>query len=305
LQGSRRTAVAGIRVAEDRHAFCMSTVDVGSTKARPVIVNPAQKMAVLQQSWLFQPLPVVEREWLAPRCTLVRYRRGARIVRRGVAGQALYVIAQGQVKGTLTSPVGDGEFVIALLWPGDSFGECSVLECPGAVGNAVAMTDVQLLAVPRADMLALLERCPALRLRLLGAIIDKFRTALDLNLSLRFLDIPERLYQRMLYLARFDSRRDEEGLHIHHGLSQQELADSIGVSREALNKVIGDWKREGLVEWSRGYILVRDPDGFSARMPESLRQNPYFGAPMSTGYVPWPAFTQSGLDEGRAAPAPM
>lgn len=189
-----------------------------------------QKLAVLQQSWLFQPLPAVEREWLAPRCTLVRYRRGARIVRRGVAGQALYVIAEGRMKGTLTAPVGDGEFVIALLWPGDTFGECSVLECHEALGNAVAMTEVQLLAVPRADMLALLERCTPLRLRLLGAMVDKFRTALDLHISLRSLDVPTRLYQRILYLARFESRQDGDGLHIRHGLSQQELADSIGVS---------------------------------------------------------------------------
>lgn len=256
------------------------------------------KLSFLAQSWLFQAATGSDREWLAPRCTVVRYRRGARVVGRGVPGQFLYVVGQGRVKGTLPSPMADGEFVIALLWPGDTFGEASVLEQSAAFGNAMAMTDVQLLAVPRADLLEVLARRPELMLRLMGAMADKLRMALDLNLGLRFLDIPARLYRRLLYLARFDSRRETDGLVIRHGLSQLEMADSIGASREALNKVIAEWKREGLVEWKRGNVVIRDTEALTRRMPDFVRSEDFFGVQSLPGQAPWPSFPQFGPHVG-------
>lgn len=259
------------------------------------------KLTFLAQSWLFQAATSGDREWLAPRCTVARYRRGARIVGRGVTGQFLYVVGQGRVKGTLPSPMADGEFVIALLWPGDTFGEASVLEHASAFGNAMAMTDVQLLAVPRADLLEVLARRPELMLRLMGAMADKLRMALDLNLGLRFLDIPARLYRRLLYLARFDSRREADGLVIRHGLSQLELADSIGASREALNKLIGEWKRDGLVEWRRGSVVIRDADALTRRMPDFVGTEDFFGVQSLPGQGPWPAFAQFGPHVGSEA----
>lgn len=260
--------------------------------------NPDLRLAFLGRSWLFQAATSRDRELLAPRCTVARFRRGARIVGRGVPGQFLYVIGQGRVKGTLPSPMADGEFVIALLWPGDTFGEASVLDEAAAFGNAMAMTDVQLLAVPRAVLLELLGRRPELMLRLLGTMADKLRMALDLNLGLRFLDIPVRLYRRLLYLARFDSWHESDGLVIRHGLSQLELADSIGASREALNKVIGEWKREGLVDWKRGSVLVRDADGLARRMPDFIRNREFFGVEPLPGQGPWPAFSHFGPHVG-------
>lgn len=259
-----------------------------------VFASSDLKLSFLAQSWLFQAATSGDREWLAPRCTVVRYRRGARIVGRGVAGQFVYVVGQGRVKGTLPSPTAEGEFVIALLWPGDTFGEASVLDEAAAFGNAMAMTDVQLLAVPRADLLEVLKRRPELMLRLIGAMADKLRMALDLNLSLRFLDIPARLYRRLLYLARFDSRWETDGLVIRHGLSQLEMADSIGASREALNKVIAEWKREGLVDWRRGNVVIRDTDALTRRMPDFVRADDFFGVQSLPGQAPRPVFPQFG-----------
>lgn len=250
-----------------------------------------QRLAVLDGSWLFQAATAADREWLALRCTLVRFRRGAKIVRRGVPGRCLYVVAQGRVKGTLPSPVGDGEFLIGLVGPGEVFGEASLMENSAALGNALAMTDTQLLEVPRNDLLALMERRPALLQRMTGSMVEKLRTAMDLSLSLRFLDVPSRLYQRLLYLARFGCIPENGGFRIPHGLSQQELADSIGASREALNKVIGDWRREGLVEWGRGFLVVRDPAVLAARMPAYLRREDVLGAAPSPGLGPWPAWS--------------
>lgn len=251
-----------------------------------------QNLAILRRSWVFQVAPVSDLERLASRCSVERYRRGSRVARRGAAGDSLFVLGRGRVKGTLPSPDADGEFLVSLFWPGDVFGEVSIFDKSALLGSAFAITDSELLVVPRPDILALLERRPAVSLRLMASICDKLRTALDLSLSLRFLDIPARFYQRLHYLARFDSRPEGNGVRIQHGLSQHELADSIGASREALNKVIGDWKRDGLLEWSRGYVVIKDPARLAERMPASLRKDLVLGPAASPSFGPWPAHAE-------------
>jgi len=139
-------------------------------------------------------------------------------------------------------------------------------------------------------------------IRLIEALCEKLRSALDLSLSLRFLDVPSRLYQQLLDLGRHDSRRDGDAVRIHHGLSQQELAGSIGASREALNKVIADWKRAGLVEWGRGFVLVLDPAMLAQRIPPALRSETLLDAVTLDGGEPFDG-TENRAKDHRKRPA--
>lgn len=234
-------------------------------------------LGILSRSRVFQGVPSADLERLAARCACERYRKGAVISRRGNPGEALTVLGRGRVKATLPSPGAEGEFLVAMFWPGDVFGEAAVFENLARPATGIAITEVEVAFVPRAELLTLIERRPAVSLRLIEALCEKLRTALDLSLSMRFLDVPSRFYQRLLYLARFDSRRDGDGVRIHHGLSQHELADSIGASREALNKVIAEWKRSGLLEWGRGYVVVRDPSLLAQRIPPEVRSETILG----------------------------
>lgn len=255
-------------------------------------ILPEQSLAILRRSWVFQAAPVADLERLAPRCSVERFRRGSRIARRGAAGESVFVLGRGRVKGTLPSPNGDAEFIVSMFWPGDIFGEVVLVDQALFLGNAIAISDAEVVTVPRAELLNLAERRPAVSLRLMGSVCDKLRTAIELSLSLRFLDIPARFYLRLHYLARFDSRADGRGVRILHGLSQHELAESIGASREALNKVIGDWKRDGLVEWGRGYVVLLDPARLAERMPAALRKDINLGPAAATGFGPWPTHSE-------------
>ena len=235
-------------------------------------------LAILARSRVFRAATTADLERLAPLCICERYRRGAKIVRRGSAGEALAVVGRGKVKATLPSPNAEGEFVIAMFWPGDVFGEVAVFDRQARTINAVAVNDSEVVFVPRVELLSLLERRPQVAVRLIESLCEKLRTALDLSLSMRFLDVPSRLYQRFLYLGRYDARRDGDGVRIHHGLSQQELADSIGATREAQNKVLADWKRAGLPEWGRGFVLGHDPAMLAQRIPPSVRSEHILGS---------------------------
>lgn len=240
-------------------------------------------LAILRRSWVFQAAPVVELEWLAARSAVQRFRRTERITRRGATADGLFVVSGGRVKGTLPSPDDEGELVVSMFWPGDVFGEVAILDGSPFLGSALAITEVEVLAVPRTEVLALLQRRPAVALRLMGAICEKLRTALELSLSLRFLDVASRFACRLQYLARYDSHLEDGGLRIRHGLSQLELADSIGTTRESLNKLIGEWKRDGLVEWGRGYVLVRDPARLAERISPSLRRDGFLDVASQSG----------------------
>ena len=234
-------------------------------------VNPC--LGILSRSRVFQAAPCADLEGLALRCVVERYRRGEQIVQRGVPGDALVVVGRGRAKATLPAPGADAELVVSLLWPGDLFGEAELFDRQVRTATAIAVTEVEVAFVPRIEFLALLERRPAVAVRLAEALCDKLRIAREMTISLRFLDIPSRLYRQLLYLGQYDSRPEAGGVHIQHGLSQQELADSIGASREALNKIISDWKRAGVLEWGRGFVVLPDPGALQRRLPHALRSH--------------------------------
>lgn len=239
--------------------------------------DPKQNLAILRQCWIFQAVPCSDLEAVSQCCTIEFYKQGTKITQRGVSGNSLFVLGKGCVKGTLPSPNGQAEFIISMFWPGDVFGEVVLFDRAAFLGSSIAIGDVQVLKFPRKELLRLIENQPSVSLRLIGAICDQLRSALDLSLSLRFLDIASRFYQRLHYLARFESRIENGGIRIQHYLSQAELAGSIGSSREALNKVISDWKRAGFLESGRGYVVVLDPTGLADLMPESLRKDIILG----------------------------
>jgi CRP/FNR family transcriptional regulator, cyclic AMP receptor protein len=250
----------------------------------------AISLGILSRSRVFQAAPVAELERLAPRCMFQRYRPGAEIAYRGAPGDALGVIGRGCAKGTLPSPSANGELIVAIFVPGEVFGEAPLFDARPRAVTVTAITECEVAFVPKAELVPLLERRPGVAMRLLEAVCDKLRGALDLSLSIRFLDLPSRFYQRLLYLSRYDSAQDGNGVRIHHGLSQQELADSIGATREALNKLISEWKRGGLLDYGRGYVVVRDPAALSQRLPAAIRHDSIFGnQEIGQGQVPEPS----------------
>jgi CRP/FNR family cyclic AMP-dependent transcriptional regulator len=228
---------------------------------------------ILSRSRVFQNLPSAELFRLSTRCSYERYRRGAAIRRDGDARDALVVLGRGRVKASLASPTADGELIVGLLGSGEVFGEPSLFDGEAKVMSAVALADTEVLFVPRRELLAIIEKTPAIALGLLESVCEKLRLAADMSVSIRYLDVQARFYRRLQYLGRYDAHDDGDGIRIQHALSQRELADSIGVSREALNKLFGEWKRAGLVAYGRGYIVVKDPPALALRLPPALRLN--------------------------------
>jgi CRP/FNR family transcriptional regulator, cyclic AMP receptor protein len=228
----------------------------------------------LSRCRVFQTLGPAEIGRLAMRCCYERFRRGTIIVRNSSdhdTQEQLVVIGRGRVKVSLASPTADGELIVGLLGSGEVFGEPNLFDGEAKVLLAVALADTEVLFVPRRDLLSIIEKSPAVALCLLESVCEKLRLAVEMSLCIRYLDVQARFYRRLQHLGRYDASLDGDGVRIQHALSQRELADSIGVSREALNKLFGEWKRAGLVAYGRGYIVVKDPSGLAQRLPPALR----------------------------------
>lgn len=235
------------------------------------------RLGWLRACWVFQPAPLSQLTVLAEAAHTRHFARRAEIQRRGSPADHLLVLARGRAKICLPSPDNGSEYLVALATEGSVFGEVAFFDELARASSLIALSDCEVVAVPRRWFAPFLEANPAVASRLLALTTDKLRMSLELIHTNRFLDMSARFYRRLQYLALVDSRVTEEGLRIDHGLAQYDLANSIGASREAFNKLISRWRHEGLVDYGRGYLVVRDGAALARCLPPGSREDSVLG----------------------------
>jgi CRP/FNR family cyclic AMP-dependent transcriptional regulator len=181
-----------------------------------------------------------------------RLAAGEVLFRRGEPGATAYVVAQGRVKIS-----GDGrsgrELLLALVEPGALFGELALLDGQPRSATAAALAPTRLLTLHRRDVLALLRAHPDAALGLLGELAARVRRLNDSLEQRGALGLPARLARKLLELG------DRAG-----ELSQQELGDAVGVTRESVNKRLAAFAEAGLLALRRGRVTLLDRDGLAA-----------------------------------------
>jgi CRP/FNR family transcriptional regulator, cyclic AMP receptor protein len=219
---------------------------------------------VLSRAPLFEALDEDGAKALRSMLTYVELPRGDRLFDEGDAGDRLYVVLEGKLK--LTRAASDGrENLLSVLGPGEMFGELSLFDPRPRTSSAVAVTDARLAALAHADLLKWLTGRPDVALHLLRALAQRLRRANDVMADLVFTDVPGRVAKALLDLAdRFGEQR-EDGLHVHHDLTQEELAQLVGASRETVNKALADFAARGWLQLSAKSVLLIDPDRLAKR----------------------------------------
>ncbi len=181
--------------------------------------------------------------------------RGHVIFHKGDPGDALYAILEGRVGISASSGLGKQVF-LNILEPGEVFGEIALLDGGLRTAEATVMEAAVLLRIDRARFLPFLEQRPRLCLKLMELLCSRLRWTSDIIESIVFLDIPRRLAKRLLILA------DEHGRHMGHdvqvdvGLSQEDLANMLGATRESVNKVLRAFQQQGLIAYGRGRLRI-------------------------------------------------
>jgi CRP/FNR family transcriptional regulator len=177
-------------------------------------------------------------------------------VRQGEPATTLWVISTGKVKITRTG-THDRETVLAVLGPGDVFGETCVLEPCQRTCTATAMTDGVLGALDVPDLDDLLTVNRHLAGQLLRLIAGRLRRANEVRTELVCADVAARVASALLHLAERFGLHTDTGTRVPHELTQDELAQLVGASREAVNKALSNFTTRGWLRADRhGVVLV-------------------------------------------------
>jgi CRP-like cAMP-binding protein len=208
---------------------------------------------------LFENLQAEELEQLSALLRSRRYAKGEVIFHQGDIGTALYIVRKGQVAIRLSSDDGK-EAILALLDRGDFFGELALLEEEPRSTDAIAREEVDLLSLQREDFRRFLEERPQLAMKLLSALTRLVRRVTQLIHDATFLDARTRLVRVLLELAEHQGQSGADGVVINQRLTQSELANLCGLTRESTNKWLRFYVREGLLTYEGGRITLVKPE---------------------------------------------
>lgn len=177
-----------------------------------------------------------------------RLSRGQVLFTEGERSEHLYVVVRGRLKVLVRSSHGD-ELLLAVVGPGESVGELSILDGRPRSATAEALDDVELLAVPAAIVREVLEASPALAVAWAQDLALTVRRLTGSAADLVFLDLPRRLAKLLVGAG------DTE---VELGLSQSEVAARLGVARQSVNRALAGLSRRGWIEVDRSTVRLRD-----------------------------------------------
>lgn len=184
---------------------------------------------------LFADLDPEQLELLAASAHLRVFPRGAIVVNEGDEGHGLYVVQSGALKAFLMDENGR-EMTLSLLGPGEYFGELALVDAEPRSASVMALERSELLQISRSAFLALLDANPACMRTLLRNLVKQVRTLTDNVRALALVDV----FGRIARL--FESLAVEKDGHwvIERHLTQQEIANLVGASREMVNRILRD-----------------------------------------------------------------
>ena len=219
---------------------------------------------VLRRAPLFEALDPGDAAALQAGMATVQVGRGEVLFAEGASGHELYVIIDGKMK--LTRAAADGrENLLSVLGPGEMFGELSLFDPRPRTASATAVTDSRLAALAHDDLRSWLTGRPDVALHLLQALAQRLRRANDVMADLVFTDVPGRVAKALLDLAERFGTAQEDGLQVNHDLTQEELAQLVGASRETVNKALADFAARGWLQLAAKSVLLMEPERLRKR----------------------------------------
>lgn len=194
---------------------------------------------------------------------LRRYRRGETIFHQGDPGDSLYIIESGSVKIVLPSPEGEEGAIIATLGRGDFFGELALLDGAPHSATAVASEPVGALILQQSVFGELLETQPDLRHALIAGLVAELRRLTNHVEDLHFLDLPGRLANRIVRLARETRPGVTRDVRLEWRYTQSELGAMIGGTRQTVNRLLADLTGQGLIRIEGDALVIPDLDALA------------------------------------------
>lgn len=190
--------------------------------------------------------------------------RGDVLFHEGEPGDRLFLVRDGKIK--LGRRSNDGrENLLAVLGPGEMFGELSLFDPGPRTATATVVADAVILELGHHDLVAWLVDKPTVAEHLLQALARRLRRTNEALADLVFSDVPGRVAKALLDLSTRFGQPVDEGIRVAHDLTQEELAQLVGASRETVNKALADFAARGWVRREGRAVVLLDVDRLERR----------------------------------------
>jgi CRP-like cAMP-binding protein len=213
-------------------------------------------LAVLRKHPIFCDL---DPEALDQLCRYAKHsslKRGATIVSKGDPGNSLIAVISGTVKISVSSPDGRSA-ILNLIGPGETFGEVAVLDGLARTADATANTNCEIYVIDRRDFLPFVRSQPALAMKFIQLLCTRLRWTSDQVEEVILQNLPGRLASALLRLTE-KHKLAQGGRTI--AITQQEISEMVGMTRESINKQLRAWATRNWVRLEHGAIVVLNPE---------------------------------------------
>jgi CRP/FNR family cyclic AMP-dependent transcriptional regulator len=194
----------------------------------------------------------------------VEFARGHVFFTQGEPGERLYVLIVGRVKLSRRAPDGR-ESLFGVLGPSDIFGELSVFDPGPRTCTATADNDVCAAPLDRDALREWIVDRPAIADRLLRVLARRLRRTEEELSNLAFNDVPARVARQLLRLAKQFGAQEDGAVRLTHGLTQEELGQLVGSSRETVNKALSDFNHRGWIHLAGNSLIILDAEKLARR----------------------------------------
>jgi len=213
---------------------------------------PSSKLAVLRKHPIFCDLDNEAFEQLCRYAKHSTLKRGTTIVSKGDPGNSLIAVITGTVKISVSSADGRSA-ILNLIGPGEIFGEMSVLDGQPRSADAIANTNCEIFTIDRREFLPFVRSQPALAMKFIELLCARLRWTSDQVEQVILQNLPGRLASALIRLTE-KHKQEPKGRTI--AITQQEISEMVGMTRESINKQLRAWAARDWVRLEHGAIVV-------------------------------------------------
>ena len=212
------------------------------------------KLSVLRKHPYFVDLTPEAFDQLCRYAKHTTLKRGTTIFSKGDPGTSVIAVISGTVKISISSPDGRNA-ILNLIGPGEVFGEMSVLSGQPRSADGTANTNCELFVIDRREFLPFVRSQPSLAMKFIELLCERVRQTSDQVEQVILQDLPGRLASALLRLSE-KHKSEPQGRTI--AITQQELSEMVGMTRESINKQLRAWSAHNWVRLEHGAIVVLD-----------------------------------------------
>ena len=219
---------------------------------------------ILSRAGIFQGVDPVAVQHLIEQMETVRYPRGTTIFDEGEPGDRLYIITSGKIKLARHAPDGR-ENLLTVMGPSDMFGELSIFDPGPRTSSAVCVTEVSAASMSADQLQEWVGSHPDVPAQLLRMLARRLRRTNNSLADLIFTDVPGRVAKSLLQLANRFGVQEGSALRVNHDLTQEEIAQLVGASRETVNKALAEFAHRGWIRLEGKSVLISDTERLARR----------------------------------------